>query len=224
MAKGKPTRGRPRLAPEENETRERILAAAQTLFAEKGFSKVTLRELTQAADSNLAAVNYYFGSKDQLLVALVKRAAKIVNRERTRLLQAAIGERGSRKQKIRRILHALVAPAVAVTPGAESAFLYNALLNRAIADGPPELSDLLLRQTSHLAPYAQELAKLLPELTEEDIYWRLHFILNIEHATHTELDRLSHLSGGICDISDRPAMVKRIVDFALAGLLAARNS
>jgi AcrR family transcriptional regulator len=46
--------------------RARILEAAGPIFAEKGFEAATVREICQAAGVNLAAVNYYFGGKEQL--------------------------------------------------------------------------------------------------------------------------------------------------------------
>lgn len=62
-------------------TRERILSAAEKLFAEKGYNGVSIREITQAAKCNLAAVNYYFGNKQNLYYdvfryQLVPRLAK----------------------------------------------------------------------------------------------------------------------------------------------------
>lgn len=47
-------------------TKERILAEAEKLFAEKGYNGVSVREITQAAGCNLAAVNYHFGNKKKL--------------------------------------------------------------------------------------------------------------------------------------------------------------
>ena len=51
-------------------TRERILDAAEELFAEHGFEGVSLREITRLAGANVAAVNYHFGSKDRLIDAM----------------------------------------------------------------------------------------------------------------------------------------------------------
>ena len=48
-------------------TKERILGAAEELFARNGFAGASLRELTSTAKVNLAAVNYHFGSKDNLV-------------------------------------------------------------------------------------------------------------------------------------------------------------
>ena len=61
-----------------DDTREKLLAAASRVFAEKGFEKATVREICQAAQvSNLAAVNYYFGDKERLYIESVKRAHRM---------------------------------------------------------------------------------------------------------------------------------------------------
>ena len=44
-------------------TRARLLAAAGRLFADRGFKKVTVREICRAARANVAAINYHFGDK-----------------------------------------------------------------------------------------------------------------------------------------------------------------
>ena len=54
--------------------RERIADAAGELFAERGFEATTVRDICQAADANVAAVNYYFGDKQRLYVEAVVRA------------------------------------------------------------------------------------------------------------------------------------------------------
>src|SRR5688572_27406219 len=54
--------------------RQRIIDAAGELFAERGFEATTVRDICQAADANVAAVNYYFGDKQRLYVDAVVRA------------------------------------------------------------------------------------------------------------------------------------------------------
>src|SRR5262245_37668932 len=54
--------------------RERIIDAAGELFAERGFDATTVRDICQAAEANIAAVNYYFGDKQRLYIEAVVRA------------------------------------------------------------------------------------------------------------------------------------------------------
>lgn len=59
---------------EQEETKERILEAAEALFAERGFEGVSVRDITQAAQTHLSAVNYHFGSKKQLYVEVFRQS------------------------------------------------------------------------------------------------------------------------------------------------------
>src|SRR5262249_12418292 len=58
----------------EADARERLLAAAQEAFANRGFEGATVRDICRAAGANIAAVNYYFGDKEKLYIEAVKRA------------------------------------------------------------------------------------------------------------------------------------------------------
>src|SRR5690349_23937924 len=69
-------------------TKERILDAAEALFLEHGFEATSLRAITAAADVNLAAVNYHFGSKEELFQAVLTRRLDPMNQERVDLLDA----------------------------------------------------------------------------------------------------------------------------------------
>ena len=58
----------------DRETRERLLAAGQRLFADRGFKKVTVREICREAGANVAAVNYHFGDKLGLYREVLQQA------------------------------------------------------------------------------------------------------------------------------------------------------
>ena len=79
-----------------DQTRTAILAAAERLYAERGFGDVTLRDIVAAADVNLAAVNYHFGSKDELIAELFVTRSIQTNRERLNELKAAEEKGGGR--------------------------------------------------------------------------------------------------------------------------------
>jgi AcrR family transcriptional regulator len=70
-------------------TRSAILAAAERLYADRGFGDVTLRDIVAEANVNLAAVNYHFGSKDELIAELFVTRSLATNRERLNELKLA---------------------------------------------------------------------------------------------------------------------------------------
>src|SRR5215831_1205513 len=69
-----------------DQTRTAILAAAERLYADRGFGDVTLRDIVAEANVNLAAVNYHFGSKDELIAELfvTRSLARIARGGRSR--------------------------------------------------------------------------------------------------------------------------------------------
>src|SRR5436189_1262804 len=84
-----PTRSavrKPVLDATSADTKTRILDAAELLFMEHGFEATSLRQLTAAASVNLAAVNYHFGSKEELFQAVLTRRLDPMNQERIDLL------------------------------------------------------------------------------------------------------------------------------------------
>jgi AcrR family transcriptional regulator len=92
-------------------TRTAILEAAERLYADRGFADVTLRDIVAAADVNLAAVNYHFGSKDELIAELFVTRSLALNRERLSELRAA-EDRGGGRADITEVLRALVGPSL----------------------------------------------------------------------------------------------------------------
>ena len=76
-------------AASKDETKERIMRAAEGLFAERGFESVSLRDITTEALANVAAVNYYFGTKDALIDELIIQCNAPLMKARMKLLDEA---------------------------------------------------------------------------------------------------------------------------------------
>ena len=68
------------------DTKLEILNAAERLFAAHGFKATSLRAITSHARANLGAVNYHFSSKDELILAVLRRRMRPLNEERLALL------------------------------------------------------------------------------------------------------------------------------------------
>src|ERR1700685_4537595 len=94
---------------EKVDTKGRILDSAEKLFGMNGFEATSLRDITTAADVNLAAINYHFQSKDSLIDAIVARRIEPVNKKRLELLEAA-----GPNPTVEQILAAFMAPAMQV--------------------------------------------------------------------------------------------------------------
>src|ERR1700752_3315664 len=87
-------------------TKPRILDAAEKLFVEHGFEATSLRSLTSAAGVNLAAVNYHFGSKEELFQAVLTRRLDPMNQERIDLLARVERDAAGRTLSCEKILFA----------------------------------------------------------------------------------------------------------------------
>ncbi|MFZ9812370.1 MAG: TetR/AcrR family transcriptional regulator, partial [Burkholderiaceae bacterium] len=71
-----------RRAGKAPDTRDRILRAAEQLFMTHGFQATSMRQITAAAQVNLAAVNYHFGSKEALVQEIFHQRLSWLNQER----------------------------------------------------------------------------------------------------------------------------------------------
>src|ERR1700733_9567077 len=119
-------------------TRALILDAAERLHADRGFGEVTLRDIVAAAGVNLAAVNYHFGSKDELIAELFVTRSLATNRERLNELKLA-EEAGSGRADIGAILRALVGPTLrgCLGPDRERSTAARFMIRASIASVPP---------------------------------------------------------------------------------------
>jgi len=196
---------------EKLDTKSRILDTAEKLFGLNGFEGTSLREITAAADVNLAAINYHFQSKDSLIDAIVERRIEPVNKRRFELLDAA-----GPNPTVEQIMTAFMAPVMKIKVDALVPLIGRILSN-------PELFVERVFH-NHLAPVSQRfveaLSKALPDLPPSEILWRLHFSVGV--LTHTMLwGRIfPKITNGVCDISDRDALVDRAVRFVAAGFRA----
>ena len=204
-----------------DQTRTAILAAAERLYADRGFGDVTLRDIVAAANVNLAAVNYHFGSKDELIAELFVTRSLATNRERLNELKRA-EEAGGGRADIAAILRALVGPTLrgCLGPDRERSTAARFMIRASIESVPP-IRRIKNREIDHLRKFAAAMRRSLPDCGEADLYWGLHFALAMAHQTIRDSERLMKLSEGKCDLNDVEALIERIVD-ACATMLTGR--
>jgi AcrR family transcriptional regulator len=116
------------------ETRARLLNAAARLFAERGFTRVTVRDICQKARANVAAVNYHFGGKDGLYTAVMRMAIETM--QGTTEAARAAGQGLPPEQRIR----AYVAVFADRLLGSHHETWIHQLMIRELSDPTPALS------------------------------------------------------------------------------------
>ena len=198
-----------------DQTKTAILTAAEMLWAERSFGEVTMRDIVAAAARlTPAAVNYHFGSKDELLADLFVSRTTVLNRERFAELKAAELEGGGRPS-VDAILTALVGPPLrwCLSPDLQRSAAAR-FMTRASVETVPPIKKIVDREFRHLQRFATALRLALPHRNEVDIYWGLHFALAMIRQTITDSERLKKLSGGLCDLNDTDDIIRRIVTTA----------
>lgn len=120
----------------DRETRERLLKAAERLFAERGFKAVTVREICRAARANVAAVNYHFGDKLGLYRQVIQTAIEMMRRATDEARSS--GEGKSADEQLR--LYVAIFLRRLLTSGHES---IHKLISREITDPTPALDELV---------------------------------------------------------------------------------
>ena len=201
-----------------DQTRGAILAAAERLYADRGFGDVTLRDIVAAANVNLAAVNYHFGSKDDLIAELFVTRSLALNRERLRQLRAA-EERGGGCAEIAEILRALVGPTLRGCLGRDNQSSTAArFMIQVNIESVPAIRRIRNREIDHLRKFVAAMRRALPDRAEVELYWGLHFALAMAQQTVRDSERLTKLSDSQCDLDDVEAVIERVVHVAVMAL------
>lgn len=197
-------------------TKERILSAAEALFAEFGFAGTSLRQVTSRADVNLAAVNYHFGSKDNLVTEVFRRRMDEMSRARLLQLEAA---RQDAPGALEPVLRAFIEPALALSLQRDGGGAFVRVLARAYAERNDRLRKFLSDNYGHvLREFSRAIAECLPQLEKESLYWRLDFLAGALTYAMADFGLLRRPDG------DEPMHAQRAADelvaFAAAGLRA----
>lgn len=202
-------------------TRERLLDVAEELFAEKGIAATSLRTLTTAAETNLAAVHYHFGSKDGLVDAVLDRRAAALNAERLADLARIEATAQDGVPSVEDILTAFVAPGARALEALGDRRALLARLRGRLEAEPPEVVEALVRKHfgSVCAHFLDTLQRALPHVGKELTAERFRFCLGtLSHAFSQSFD-LDTIPGHP-PARSHDVRVGRLIGFLTAGLCA----
>ena len=203
------------------DSRERILIAAEQLFAQKGVEKTSTREITAQAGVNVASVNYYFRSKEALAEEIFARLAERATTMRLADLSATMQAAQANREGLR--LEALVA--CFLRPYFEP-LQTGQLFSRFILQHRLQPSEMTKRvYEQHLDPFALEFIDALcltdPLLPRAQWVWRYTLMIStvVLAVTDTTADnRLVVLSGGMADATRSEEMKSNLTGFLCAAL------
>lgn len=203
------------------DARERILAAAERLFAQKGAAKTSIREITAEAGVNVASVNYYFRSKDALAEALFARLAERATTMRLAELSAYMQSAQARGEPPR--LEALVA--CFIRPYFEPRQT-GQLFARFILQHRLEPNDMTHRvYEQYLDPFAltfiDALCQTDTRVSKANWVWRYTLMIGTVLLAITDAtaeNRLAKLSQGLADAARGDELERNLTAFLCAAL------
>jgi len=206
--------------PERREqSREKILDAAESLFAQGGFNGVSLKDIARAADVDTSLLHYYFVTKAGLFAAVLERRSEDVNRVRSQSMSDYAAAAGD-QLTIRGLLQAYLQPTFDfIRSGGPS--LQNYLVIIAQMNSTPA-GQIAGTDVSPFDPVVQEFIRLLararPDRSEAELYWFYHMLSGAIGLSWAQTGRIDQLSGGQCRSDDFEAICNQMVSVFANGL------
>jgi AcrR family transcriptional regulator len=201
-------------------TKQRLIEAAEALFADEGFDRVSVRDITNKAAANVAAVNYHFGSREGLVAVVMARYTNPVTEERMARLEALERKAGGKAVPVEEILEAFIRPfATQVRRSELSEKLFFKLMGRMFGQQgcelPPMVETLFITMVQR---YHKALSKALPGLPADEIWWRMHLMSGSMIHTMAHAEIVHRFSGGEAGSPTMEQNLSRFIRFATAGM------
>jgi AcrR family transcriptional regulator len=200
-------------------TKARILAAAETCFAEQGYEAVALRAIARAANVQIALIHYHFGSKAGLYRAIwARRYAGLAERRKDALPLMDFDR--DRAAVVTDLVDLFVTPLMSDPGGTQ--FLKILAHEYADPEEPKrgmveEFIDPITRQM--LAAFRMA----MPELTDADVGWGYQAMTGALMMHVVDVNRATRLTAGASRSGDTAAALPSLRDFIVGGWLALGN-
>ena len=204
-------------------TRDRILATAERLFAERGYHAVSLRHIGDEAETQIALISYHFGNKELLYRAVFERRLTPVTERRRAALAAAMAATQG-QPTIEAVLDAFARPWIEVRDTDEGRF-YARLIAREVNDPQEEGRGIVGSLLDPIArDFLEAMERALPGYERSEIHWAYHFFIGLLTLTMANPRRVKRLSGDLMEGQSTDVMVSRLVAFVTNGLRAGKEA
>jgi AcrR family transcriptional regulator len=194
-----------------------LLDHAEAMFATHGYDGVSLRELTREARTNLASVNYHFGSKEKLFEEVVLRRVRPMNQRRVAALQQVMEDAGNAAPPLAKVLEAFARACVMGSGNAHRESLRRMAV-RMFMDADPLMKPIFEREFFPVArQFRAAMAKACPKLSQQHVDHGLVFFAGAMINLMAAEKKLAAL---LPSDEPRPSdeeMLQRLVRFGVAG-------
>ncbi len=206
------------MAKDKHPTRERILDAAEELFAQKGFEGVSVRQIMRGADADVSLAYYHFKSKKDLFDQVMLRRVEYLNEIRLSALEAVEQRHPDDAPTVEEIIDAFTHPLLDMLATEHEEWKYYFRLIAQINNSPEWGGELMTRYFDPLVRrFIEALRKALPDCNDEDLFWSYYFLSGALTLTFAETGRIDNLSGGVCKSADMRSINERLPQFLAAG-------
>ena len=206
-----PASGRPAAS-----SRERLLDAAEELFAEAGFNGTSVRQIVERAAVNLGAIPYHFGTKENLFKEVVLRRARPLRAERRRLLDELL--RKTPEPSLEDLLWAMLEPAFRTSRENDA---FRRLLGRASMDPTPEVGRLMVEiYTLDFMVVPKALRDHFRAMDETEFHWKLNCLYGVMLFVQADTGKIQTIAGAGFDTSHPAVALKYVIPFLAAGFRA----
>lgn len=199
--------------PSRNITSENLIAACEQLLQVATHpEEVTVRSIAQRAGASLGAVNYHFGSVDQLIFTVAERVYLRLNAERLSLLRSAVERARPAPARVEDLILALVGPSIrwSLDPGSN----YNVMRHMttiAQSSDHPEIFRPMIEDVEHHLQFIPHFRKVAPWLSEVEIGFRISCLLGVRTQMTRNRHRTDELTGHTLDLKDAEVVLAQVV-------------
>lgn len=199
-------------------TGERILDAAEELFARDGFAAVTVRQIMRKAEADVSLAYYHFKSKRDLFDAVMLRKAEHLNRIRLEALEAVEQRHPDDLPSVEEIIEAFLHPLLDLLATDHEHWRPYFALVAQVNNSSEWGGECMTRYFDPLvARFIEALKRSMPDSDDVDLYWCYQFLSGALTLTFAETGRIDNLSGGVCRSTDMVAIKARMSRFIAAG-------
>ena len=214
----KPGRGRPKQTDERVKARGRLLDAAESLFAARGFYGVTTRQVADAAGVDVALIYYHFKSKSSLFDGVIERRSGPLVAARRDSLLAYVASTGA--VTVEGAVAAFINPMIDLSLHGEAGWKsYFGLV--AQIDNTPWGGEIIHHYyDDNVRELIDILQRALPGSPKKELYWAYNFLAGSMMLALSGTERVDRLSEGLCRAKDLEAARLRLLNYCAGGFLA----